>query len=180
MLNKVQMAEQHDKPNGSFVVKPFKFEETVHVTPSVFKTTWRTGCSSLFVPGGVVVSIGIACLFWIYTMSLGIAILALCLLSIPLFIIAGRASFSYRKYSYLHSPVTFGASEKGLWARGDGFEARCEWKFLDVWDESNGWLVLSPNALPQLYFQVSSLKKARVYDCMMELASASASKYGDA
>lgn len=84
----------------------------------------------------------------------------------------------YRANRYLHTPVTCGANEKQLWVRGPKFDVRYDWTLLDVWDERAGWLRLSATAFPDRFFRVDSLREAGVYEQVIDMAAAVASRCG--
>jgi len=46
-----------------------------------------------------------------------------------------------------------------------------------VWRERDGWLILSPNAMPQLFLSVQLLKDTGVYDAVLALARENAREF---
>ena len=102
---------------------------------------------------------GIVCLFWSYTLLLGIC--TLLLVAFMLFMphmIAGVSAHGYRTCPFLREELTYGVSNRELWLHGSYIAVRVPWKSVRVWDEREGWLRISPIGLPPLWFPVSKLK----------------------
>lgn len=118
----------------------------------------------------LLVAAGLGCLFWSYTLLLGIVLLVLVALALaaPHLVPAG-ASATFRGLTHLHQPVTFTVSHKGLAVLASDLDLRCGWSNLAVWHEREGWLRLSPHGMQDLYFRVSDLHKASVYEGVIEL-----------
>ena len=114
--------------------------------------------------------LGISCLFWTYTLLLGVAILSLMpLLAFLPWIVAGTSAHAYRRSALLREELTYGLSESKLWLKGAQIDLRVPWRLVDVWDEREGWLRLSPAGVPSLWFPVSELKAAGVYEQVIQL-----------
>ena len=120
----------------------------------------------------VLIALGIACLFFPYTLLLGVAILALAAIALvaPHFL-PGTASRVYRETLYLYGPVTFGVTEEGLWARAADLSAELSWRHVTMWYERDGWFILRGNGFPLIMFPVDGLEAARVYGHVRALAA---------
>ena len=62
---------------------------------------------------------------------------------------------------------------------GPDLQCQCTWKNLKVWRERDGWLILSPNAMPPLFLSVQLLKDAKVYDAVLALARQNAREFNN-
>jgi hypothetical protein len=147
---------------------PFSYERPVSLSQADFvrivsiagpRRLWRSAL-------GVV--LGVALLFWRYTAVLGVLTLSLAI-SGPWFIGYARAHY-YRQHRYLHKPITFGASDREVWAEGEAFRVVSRWSNVSVWRESHGWLVLSPRGMMEVFLEIEHLKRAGVYDQVAALA----------
>jgi hypothetical protein len=118
----------------------------------------------------VVIIAGVACLFWPYTMLLGVAILALGAVGIfaPQFF-PGTAARNFHEFRYLDGPVTYGADEEGVWARTPDFSAKAAWRHVTVWRERNGWLILQGNGFPPVLLPIARLKAQTAYERVKSL-----------
>ncbi len=114
--------------------------------------------------------LGVLCLFWSYTLLLGICILVLMalVLSSP-HVVAGTTAYGYRTCPFLREKLTYGVNNERLWLNGSLIEVRVPWESVHVWDERDGWLRVSPIGSPALWFPVSKLKDAGIYDQIIEL-----------
>ncbi len=119
----------------------------------------------------LLLAVGIACLFWSYTLVLGILLLifACVALVMPLSIPAGTAS-TYRASPHLHGELIYRVTDRDLSVTGADFDCQCSWKNLAVWQERDGWVVLSPHGMPRLLLSTQLLRQADVYDSVLELA----------
>jgi hypothetical protein len=123
-------------------------------------------------------SFGILCLFWSYTILLGIGTLAM--VALVLFtphIAAGSAAHRFLTSPFLQEKMTYGVSNKGLWMYGSLIEVRMPWNSVQVWDERDGWLRVCPNGSPPLWFPVSKLNDAGIYDQVIELCEENGVRY---
>jgi hypothetical protein len=68
------------------------------------------------------------------------------------------------------SSLKYGVSSEYLWVQGRTIDAKTSWSLLVTWQVRNDWLVLSPAGIPQIYLPITEIKKAGVYDHIMELA----------
>jgi len=120
----------------------------------------------------VVVAVGIACLFFPYTLLLGVAILALAAIAfVAPYYLPGTASRVYREMFYLHGPVTYGVTQEGLWARAVDLSSELSWRHVTTWYERDGWFILRGNGFPLLMFPVGGLEAAGVYGRVQALAA---------
>jgi hypothetical protein len=128
----------------------------------------------------LVLAAGIACLFWTYTLLLGIAILGLVVLSLwAPHMIPGSLATSYELRPHLHHPLTFTISDEFLAVSGPRLDLRCRWPNLAVWREADGWLRLTPHGMQALYFRVSDLQVALIYERVIELCRQHGCEYGE-
>ena len=127
-----------------------------------------------------VLGIAVLCLFSKYTLVLGLVLLLFGLLSVvmPRLLPVGAAA-TYRDSRYLQHELTFRVTDLQLSITSSELECRCTWKNLMVWRERNGWLILSPDGMPQLLLAVQGLKDAGVYDAVLALARENASEFGE-
>ena len=113
---------------------------------------------------------GIVCLFWAYTLILGICVLVLMALALLMpHIVAGGTAHGFRTCLYLHEALTYGVSNEKLWLNGSLIEVKVSWESVDVWDERDDWLRVSPRGSPNLWFPVSKLKDAGIFERTIEL-----------
>lgn len=113
--------------------------------------------------------VGVACLFWSYTLLIGIGILLLTTLGGATYRLTGWAARrTYRQLPHLHERTTYGFDDDGVWLSAPSIEARAPWRSLYLWDERSGWLRLNAYGLPAFWFPIAKLKKAGVYEAMME------------
>lgn len=124
------------------------------------------------------VVVGVACLFWTYSLILGIALLAAAAISLfaPYLLPAGAAA-TYRESPHLHQELTYGVGDQELSVVGADLRCRCGWPNLRVWQERDSWLILSPNGMPQLFLSVRQLKDSGVYDDVLALARKHGTEY---
>jgi hypothetical protein len=83
----------------------------------------------------------------------------------------------YQFAEYLHGPLTYGVSSRGMWFRGGALSAESDWTGLGAWGEHNTSVWLSPRGMPQLIFPSEALREAGVYEKVRELASAHSVEY---
>lgn len=128
----------------------------------------------------IALGIAILCLFSKYTLVLGVALLFLGLVSIimPRLLPVGAAA-TYRDSRYLQHELTFRVTDLQLSALSSELQCQCTWKNLKVWREHDGWLILSPDGMPQLLLSLQGSKDAEVYDAVLALARENASEYGE-
>jgi len=110
---------------------------------------------------------------------LGIALLVAAVFSLfaPYLLPAGAAA-TYRESPHLHQELTYGVGDRELSVVGADLCCQCGWQNLKVWQERDGWLILSPNGMPQLFLSVRQLRDAGVYDDVLTLARQHGTKYG--
>jgi hypothetical protein len=128
----------------------------------------------------IILGIAVLCLFSTYTLVLGLVLLLLSLLCVvmPRLLPMGAAA-TYRDSRYLQHELTFRATDLQLSVTSSELQCQCTWKNLKVWRERNGWLILSPDGMPQLLLSVQRLKDAGVYDAVVALARENASEFGE-
>ena len=84
---------------------------------------------------------------------------------------------SYQKSEYLHGPLIYGVSSRGLWFRGGMLRAESTWEGLGTWGERDGFFWLAGHGMPQLIFPISNLRRAGIYGRIRELAAQHAVEY---
>jgi hypothetical protein len=165
-------------------MNPFQFEHTYRLSEAEYTAVhsallglrpWRRTFRRL----GIAL-LGIACLFWAYTLLLGVTILALTalFLTIPHFL-PGTTARVYREVAYLHDAITYGVSDEAVWLQGSDFSIRAGWRHVTVWLETGPWLVLRLQTMPSIYLPVADLRARGVYDSVMELARTHATQFNN-
>ena len=86
----------------------------------------------------------------------------------------------YQLTEYLHGPLTYGVSSRGMWFRGGALSAESAWPGLGVWGERGEDLWLGAHGMPRLIFPVAALREARIYEQIRELAAAHGVEYDSA
>jgi hypothetical protein len=141
----------------------FRFEHTCHLSEvsyvNIQAGTLGLRKSRRFLRRALVLGMGVACLFWEYTLLLGIAMLGVAVVHmfVPRFLPA-TAARNYRQMNYLHGPVTYGVDDRELWLRGMDFECRCGWSLLSIWQERDPWLVLSVTGMPMIVLPIREMR----------------------
>jgi hypothetical protein len=123
--------------------------------------------------------LGVAALFWRYTAGVGVVVLLVTGFVAALPRLGG--SISRRRFAesaYLRGPVAYGVSSRGFWLCGQNFGAEADWAGLGVWQEREGWLVLSASGIPPVYLPIGDLRSAGVFDAVKTLAQAHAREFG--
>ena len=111
-------------------------------------------------------------------LGIGLLILGALGLGVPHLLPVG-ASSTYRDSAHLHQPLTFGVSNHGLSVSGSDLDLRCGWSNLAIWHEREGWLRVCPHGMQDLYFRVSELQEADVYERVIEFCRKHGREYGD-
>lgn len=114
--------------------------------------------------------IGIVCLFSPYTIVIGVA--TLLLVSIAFFLGKKSAETINRWFAnskFLQGEVTYEVNDRDLRISCDRLDIRVDWAMAAVWAEKDGWLKISCEATPNLYFEIEDLKKAVVYEHVINL-----------
>ena len=123
--------------------------------------------------------VALACFASWYTVVLGIVLglIAVAVWTAPRWM-AWTTRETYRKAEYLHGPLIYGISTRGLWFRGGALRAECTWDGLMVWGERDGFFWLSPAGMPQLILPIATLRRAGIYERVRELAATHGVEYG--
>ena len=126
----------------------------------------------------LVFAAAIACLFWRYTFALGLVLLVIGLIALllPGLLPAGAAS-TYRENPLLQQELTYRVTDRELCVLGTDLRCQCGWGNLKVWRQRDGWLILSPNGMPQIFLLVQLLKEAGVYEDVLALARQNAREF---
>jgi hypothetical protein len=161
------------------MIDPFSFEHAFRFTEHLYvalNTTLKRENRPVRLL--TVATVGIACLFWSYTLLLGVALLLLMGMAVFLpSLIPGTAANTFRKTAYLKDEMTYGVNEKGLWVKGPRLSAEFNWENVVVWDERAGWLKISASQTPSVWFPIDKLHEAGVYDNVMKLCKKYAVKF---
>lgn len=157
----------------------FTFEREVRVSEAQYVALFGPRLLSGIIRVSTLAACGVACLFWPYTVGLGVVVILFCLmvLLVPSVIPAGLRR-QYRESTYLHDPFTCGVSGTEVWLRSAAFESRSQWTNVVVWREQAGWVVLSPHGVSPAFFRVDDLKTDGCYDHVMALARTHARQHG--
>ena len=153
------------------MILPFEFEHTHKWTKEQYVNVNRIFSKRFWWLRITVFGVfGIVCLFWAYTLILGILVLVLLpIVMLMPQIIAGGSAYGFRTCAFLQEALTYGVSSKGLWLNGSLIQVRVPWESVDVWDERDGWLRVAPIGSPNLWFPVSKLKDAGIFERTIEL-----------
>ena len=123
----------------------------------------------LFVAFGVV---GIACLFWRYTIALGAVTLAL---STFAWAMRERSRTLRKDYAPLREPsrtVRMTLTQDGYSLSGDDFSAETKWSNVFNGFETDGSLLIQAWRMPRVYIKIDELKQAGVYERVREIVDA--------
>lgn len=146
------------------------FEHTIEFDEESYRAIWQRK-STRWLRFVIALVLGLFMLFWSYTLLLGVVVLILCFIHlISPSLLSKGLHHNFQGLKYLHHPLKYGVSEEYLWVQGRTIDAKASWSLLATWQVRNDWLVLSPSGIPQVYLPISKMKKAGVYDQIMELA----------
>ncbi len=97
-------------------------------------------------------------------------------------IIGGRFALprSYLDSVLLHYRVPWYVSEEGFSLTGELLDVRSKWSSLKMWQKNGDWLILTPYVLPQLFFKVSDLEKAGIYNELVDLVKRNSFEFNSA
>ncbi|HEX3251485.1 MAG TPA: hypothetical protein VHS05_18765 [Pyrinomonadaceae bacterium] len=159
----------------------FRFENTVKLTEAQYALLWTLPPAwrlSNLIRFILLLGFGIALFVSVYTMPLGVFLLALCglFLFMPKVMSYGTR-ITFRKHIYLREPLTYGVSDQRIWVKGAKLDASVPWSMLVVWREKEGWLILSPSGIPPVYLSLAGLSKEGLYGRVRALAAASAPEF---
>ena len=162
----------------------FSVEHTHQLSQSEYVAIWALSNPAPLAKRArrlIVIVAGCACLFWPYTMLLGVAILALGALGVlaPHFY-PGTAARNFHEFRYLDGPVTYGADEVSVWVRTPDYSARAAWRHVTVWRERNGWLILQGNGFPPVLLPIAELKAQNSYERVKSLVQLHALEWNSA
>jgi nitrogen fixation-related uncharacterized protein len=115
---------------------------------------------------------GIACLFWRYTIALGAVTLGL---TTFLWSMRQRSEARQKQYEVLREPsqiVHMTLTESGYSLRGDDFFAEAKWSMVMRAFEANGFLLVQSWRVPRLYVPIEELRRAGVYERVRAIVDA--------
>ena len=163
-------------------MEEFRFENTVTLTESQYVAIWSVLPTTpwfrslrLF----AITTLGVILLFSTYTVLIGLILLGS--VGITIFVpgkilpIGTRSLF--RRHIYLKDPLTYGVSDQKLWVKGGRIDASVQWSMLEVWRETEDWLVLCPSGIPPLYLSLTRLRAEGLYDRVKDLAKRNGKQY---
>lgn len=117
--------------------------------------------------------LGIACLFWRYTIALGAATLGL---TTFLWAVRRRGEAFRKRYEqHLREPpqiVHVTLTESGYSLKGDDFFSEAKWSNVFNGLETNGFLLVRSWRGPRLYVPIEELRRAGVYERVREIVDA--------
>jgi hypothetical protein len=113
-----------------------------------------------------------ACFVSWTTVVLGIVLgaVALAVWTSPRWLASSNRS-SYRQAEYLHGPLIYGVSSRGMWFRGGEVRSESTWAGLRIWGEQDGCFWLAASGMPQLIFPIDRLHEAGIYERVRRLAT---------
>jgi hypothetical protein len=153
---------------------PFRFEtsyDTRDGRPNLkpARRSKRVTENQLFVTFAVM---GVACLFWRYTIALGAVTLGLLIF---LWAMQKRSKARRKQYERLQEPpqiVHMTLTESGYSLRGDDFFAEAKWSGVFNAFETSQYLFVQSWHGPRLYAPIDKLRKAGVYERVREIVDA--------
>ena len=146
------------------------FEHTIEFDEESYRAVWQRKSTS-WLRFAIAFVLGLFMLFWSHTLLLGVVVLILCFIHlISPGLLSKGLHHNFQGLKYLHHPLKYGVSSEYLWVQGRTIDAKTSWSLLVTWQVRNDWLVLSPAGIPQIYLPITEIKKAGVYDHIMELA----------
>jgi hypothetical protein len=118
----------------------------------------------------LLVCLGIAMLFWKYTVALGIFIL---FSVISLFIvekviknqkwISDIKWKSRRSKRIFEEPLKYGFNDYGLLINNDKLEVKVSWEYLNHYKIKGNWLRVTVYGIPDFFYNIEELKGSSVY-----------------
>jgi len=150
----------------------FSFEHTLTISEGEYVALFHgSGRKAKPLKLGALAVVGVLCLFSKWTLLIGILVLMIAAFIVFMEVKGWRFALpqSYRDSVHLHSPVTYAVSEEAFSITGDLLDVHSKWANLKVWRKTGVWLILTPHALPPLFFKVSDLERAGVFGELMEL-----------
>ncbi|MEO8620226.1 MAG: hypothetical protein ABI625_04105 [bacterium] len=77
----------------------------------------------------------------------------------------------YRLATYLHGPLAYGVSDRGVSFVGRALVASSDWNGIRVRGESANVFWIAASGMPTLYFPIAELKQRGLYERVRELAN---------
>jgi hypothetical protein len=108
-----------------------------------------------------------------YSAGIGLLVIALC----GFLLLAPRMARTqmerrYAETTYLHGPVRYGVSGRGIWLAGEHLSAESSWRGLRSWREQEEWLVLHASGMFPVYLPLGDLRARGLYERVITLARA--------
>ncbi len=148
-------------------VQPFRFEATYN-TSDVETAVARgdrpfrhVSVDRIFIALGIV---GVLLLFWIYTIALGAAILAIATFAWGVREKSRGGQKRARRFMQPAETVRVGGNESEYWIEGDGFSARAAWMRVRTSHELGGYVLLRALRVPTVYLPIAVLQEAGAYE----------------
>jgi hypothetical protein len=153
---------------------PFRFEASFSTRDGrpelkAIRRSRRVTEDQLFVIFGLM---GMACLFWRYTIALGAVTLGL---TTFLWAIRQRSGALRTQYAPVQEPsqiVHMTLTESGFSLKGDDFYAEAKWSMVIRAFETNGFLLVQSWRVPRLYVPIDELRRAGVYERVRAIVDA--------
>jgi len=118
----------------------------------------------------VFIIFGLLCLFWAYTLLLGIAALFLVVFYfLGLLLFPGTSIHGYRNLAYLREQITYGFNDTHLWCKNTLIDVKVSWNAISIWQERQNWVRVAASGTPGFWFPIVELEKAHVYPRFIEL-----------
>lgn len=159
----------------------FTFEHTHQLSEAEYVQLWGMRQAVRWGSQVGLLGVGLALLWWPYTIGLGVVTLVFATAGILLpRILPGTAARTFRQSSYLTEPVTYGASADSVWVKASDFTAEVSWRHVVVWRERGGWLILQGSGFPPVLLPIATLKIEGLYDQVKAQVKKHAVEFGSA
>jgi hypothetical protein len=151
---------------------PFRFDasyDTRDARPNLATSRGSTRRAAVFTIWG---AIGVTCLFWRFTIALGVAMLGLMIFA---WVIEKRSEVRRKRYERIQQPsqiVQMTLTESGYSLKGDDFFAEAKWSNVFNALEMNGSLIVQSWQGPRLRVPMDELRRAGVYERVRAIVDA--------
>lgn len=151
---------------------PFTHEQQIRISEQDFASLVAyTSRRSRFWRLASIIVFGLLCMLWTYTFALGIALLlgATTAFVAPQLLRTGAAA-TYRRAPYLSETLTYKVTDRELTVIGPDMRFQCSWRYLRLWRERDGWIILACWGMPEIFLRVEPLQGTNVYEEIVRLA----------